>query len=184
MWKRLIYIILPAMMLIAACKRIKDLADISVTVPYTGETELPALGGGGTPIPGGVNLSLPVIGVETQSAKYIEEYNTSPDNVKHAILRELSMQLLTPPNGTFDFVDSIEVYISARGLPEIMSAYRYGIPPGTDSVAMQCIDDNLKAYFLKDSIFIRLQAHFISVPDSALKLRMNTKFNVVANPLY
>ena len=184
--KRLVLLLLVIILIPAeSCRKIRDLANININIPYSTQVTIPAVYEDGVPIPfGGVNASIGPVAIATNSKQYIQEYNTSPDKILHVKLKQLSLKLLSPEGETLDFFDTVRVYISAEGQPEFLAAYYFGRPNGQDSIAMVCSDMNLKSYFLADVMYFKLNARFNRVPEPGTTLGIYSVFNMLANPLY
>ena len=172
---------------ILGCNKVKNLADINVDLPYSTQVNVPAVDGQlpGTPIPGGAILDFPTVGVETKSKQYLAEYHTDGNNIRKLDLKSLSIQMLMPPNQNFNFLDTIQVYIGAGALPEVLVAYKYNIPQNTNTVEFITVTDvNLKDYFLADTIRLHMRARINAAPASATQLNIASVFHMLANPLY
>lgn len=169
----------------ASCDKITELADINTNIDYKETVNLPALPGNiDTLPPGGLTAYFPGQGFATNSDQYVSEKGTSPNLVKHVKLTKLSTSVKDPASGNFDFVDTLQVFLFAKGMEEKLVAYKYNVPKGQSKIDLDCVADlNLKDYFLKDSMFLRFGGHFVSVPDSTSKIELATTFNMLANPL-
>ncbi|HXS36989.1 MAG TPA: hypothetical protein VN721_09825 [Flavipsychrobacter sp.] len=169
-----------------SCKKIKKLATINVNIPYSGVLGLPDLSHDTLinfdSFPHGISVSLPPYGMPTYSQQFLSQYNTSPSKVNSAKLQSYTMQILKPVGGYFDFIDTVQIYLSAPNQPEVLVAYNNNVPHDQNTVTMTSTYTELKNYFLQDSMFIRVYANFIKKPagDSIL---MSTNFNVQADPL-
>lgn len=180
--KKLTAIIL-ATLTLHSCQRITNGLEVKFSVPQTRQVSAPGLPGNPPIPPQGLTTSLLPVGVETKSEQYIREYNTSSDLVTDARLGQIKLDLQEPAGQTFDMVDSLWLFVAATGMPEVLAAHAYGIPKGLRTLDMNTADQNLKGYFLQDSMFFRLQGHFYTAPDSATTFTITTRFDVVANPL-
>jgi hypothetical protein len=180
-WFCLVLLLVP----LEACRKLKSLANINVNIPYNTQLTIPAVYDEGLPIPlGGINATVGPVALETRSAQYLEQYNTSPEKILHVKLSKLVLKVLSPANENIDFMDTARIYISANGQPEFLAAYYYGRATGRDSMALTCSDQNLKNYFLADVIYIKLNGRFNRVPAPGTTLGIYSTFNLLANPLY
>lgn len=180
-------ILLVAAMLLSGCDgcdKVKQLANINKDIEYKETVDLPGLPGGDTVVPaGGISADLPRYAMATNSAEYLKQYNTSPNLVTHVKLKSLGMTIVAPDAQYFNFLDSVRLFVNAPGLPEQLAAYKYNIAKGMKTVDMDVADLNLKEYFLKDSMYFRINAHFTGIPDDSTKLEIKSVFNILANPL-
>jgi len=169
------------------CNKINQLADINVNIPYNTQVTVPQVDGDtvGFPLPpGGVAVSFPTIAIATNSQQYIAEYNTSTDKILNVDLQSLALQILSPANQNFNFLDSVEIYISTKSLPEMLVAYAYNIPKGQTSLNLTTeANVNLKTYFIQDTIIFRLNTHINAIPASGTQLNIASTFHLLANPL-
>jgi len=172
-----------ALLIVTSCKKLTDLANIKFVIPYSKTVAVPGLPGNPFIPPTGLTTSIPTIAVESKSEEYIKKYNTSSELITKVIFTELKLEITEPATQNFDLVDSIWLFVSASGLPEVQSAHYFNVPKGTRTIDMVTSDVNMKEYFLKDSMYFRLQGHFHNAPDSASVFTISSKFDVTANPL-
>lgn len=184
--KRLILLLCLLLVLpMSACRKIRDLANIDINIPYSTEVTLPVFYDEGMPIPfGGFSGTIGPIALQTNSQEYMAQYHTRADMIRYVRLAQLSVKVLAPVGETVDFFDTVRVYISAPGQPEFLAAYHYGPPAASDSIALTCSEENLKNYFLSDVIYVKMNGHFNRVPAPGTRVGIYSVFNMVANPLY
>lgn len=168
-----------------ACEKAKELATFDKDVPYSYALEFPNNTGipASTPIPGGFPLSYN-FAYETKAQQYIKDFHTSRDNVIHVKLKNLTMQLIQPTGANFNFTDSIKLYVTGTGLPDLLVAYRIPMPINETNVEMNVVDANIKEYFLQDSLHVRLNATINATPPAGARVNLNTNCTLRANPLY
>jgi len=170
-----------------ACNKVKQLANINVNIPYSSQITIPLFAGDSAGIalpPGGATLPFPVLPVATNSQQYLSEYNTSSSKILDVDLNSLAMQILSPASQNFNFLDTIQVYISANSQPEMLVAYMYNIPKGLTTLNLITNTGvNLKNYFVQDTIYFRLNAHINAIPASGTQLNIASVFHLLANPL-
>lgn len=183
--KRLVLSTVSAALMLMGCSKIKRLADINVDIPYETELSVPAVDGNPeTQLPVSLPLSFPATGVETNSKENLSKYGTATNLVTTVYLKSLSLQIKSPAGKTFNFLDNVQVYISAEGLPEQLVAYQYNIPKGRSVLDLATNTDvNLKEYYLKDIIYLRMITTINAIPPTGVVLGVNSVFHMVANPL-
>ncbi|OSZ78524.1 hypothetical protein CAP35_09820 [Chitinophagaceae bacterium IBVUCB1] len=184
--KKPVLALLAAFVLIASCKKIKEVAQqatiITKNVEYNEEIAIPD--NPGIPLPvGGVKVGLPAFGSPTYIGDFLKENNTTTDRLISAKPSRLGIKLLTPPTSNLDYVDSLWIYISAKGLPETLAAYKYPIPKGTKEIDGSVVDKDFKEYFVKDTLYYRVEGHFTKYPDSSTTLQLYGTFKVQASPI-
>lgn len=184
MKRKFTLVIVAALIVTASCKKLIQLADIHFSVPNTETVTVDGLEGN-PPIPVniGKKATLPPVPVPTNSEEYINQYNTSSSLIKEVVLGELNMEILEPSTQTFDLVDSLWLYISADGLPEILVAHQFNIPDDVRKLDLNTSEDNLKDYFLKETINFKIEGYFMKAPDSGTTFNITTRFDAIANPL-
>ena len=187
MTRRILLPVIALGLFFAGCTKVKNLANINVNIPYQQQFAIPdypgALGGVTLP-PGGGTLPFPAVPVPTNSQYYLTQYHTSAEKIIKVGLKSLSLQILSPANQNFDFLDNVQVYISARTLPEMLLAYSYSVPKGVTTLDLATSTEvNLKDYFIQDTIYLRLSAHINATPLPGTQVNMASVFNLLANPL-
>lgn len=171
------------LLVFTSCDALKDKVAVKFDVPYSSEVAVKGLPGNPTIPSTGMKLTLFSTAEATKSDEYIKQNNTSSELLQEAKLSELKLEMKAPENQNFDLVDSIWVYLSATGMTEIKAAYKYDIPKNTKSIEMNLEDINVKDYFLKDSIFLRVEGHFYKSLDTNTIMNISGKLSAVANPL-
>ncbi len=170
----------------ASCQKIKSLANINFNIPFSQTVETPAIDGYnyGLPLPnGGATLPFPAVSVATNSQELFDKYHASSKNLVSARINNIDLQI-TSAGQNFDFLDTIQLYISAQNLPEMLVAYQYNIPKGQTRVDLAIVPDkNLKEYVVKDSVTLRLNAHINALPKPGTQVMAEGVFRVTANPL-
>jgi len=186
--KKTIYLAITVGLMIAAgCSKIKQLANISVNIPYSQDISVPQVAGDtfGVALPaGGAPLPFPSFPVVTNSQQYIAQYNTSTSKIVSFDLTSMQVQILSPANQNFNFLDTIQIFISASNQPEVLVAYQYGATTDQTILTLSVVSDvNLKNYFIQDTMYFRVNTHINAIPASGTQLKIVSDFNLVANPL-
>lgn len=134
----------------AGCKKFDEYTKFeigyneSIIIPSSTSTLLP------------FNLFTPEI--ETNSESKFEVNNTRKDLVEDIRLTELTLNITKPEDGSFNFLESIEVYLSAKGLDELKVAWKNEIPNETgNKLLLETSDKNLEAYIKKDELSLRVK---------------------------
>jgi hypothetical protein len=170
-----------------ACNGIKNLANINIDIPYSSQVSVPDVPGytTGIPLPT-VGLDLPsvTVGFATNSQTYLSQYGTAANMVVSVTLKGMNIQIQSPPGQNFDFLDNIQIYMSAKGQPEVLAVSQSSIPKGTTTMVLTPNQElNLKNYFVQDTIYMRLAGHINALPAAGEQLNINSVFHLVANPL-
>ncbi len=185
--KTLFFTIIALICVCSGCGKVRQLTNINVDIPYNYQQSVPSIPGDTvtTVLPvGGIPLPFPSVGIATNSQQYIATYGTATNLVLNVYLKSLAIQIQTPPNQNFNFLDYMDVYISSRTQPEVLIASQHAVAKGQSTLNL--VPDttvNLKSYFLEDTIYFRLSAHINAVPPAGEELNMATVLHMLANPL-
>ncbi len=175
--------------LLQSCIKINPISNlnINVNIPYTQQVTVPQVAGDtfGVALPGsGISLSLPTVPFATNSQQYISQYNTAANKIQEVDLDSFAMQVLSPGSQNFDFLDSVQLYLSAPSQPEVLVAYNYDIARGQTTLNLNTITSvDLKSYFIQDTIYLRINTHINAIPATGTQLNTNTVFHMLANLL-
>ncbi len=105
---------------LSACHKANNTARIAFDIPYTQTTGLPAVTGyaEATSIPpGGAAMPFAPVNVATNAQHFFDQNGITSKNVISTYMGSMSVQMTTPGFHYFDFLDKIEMYISAPGQP-------------------------------------------------------------------
>ncbi len=184
--KKPVIVLCSALVLFASCKKIKEAAQQAtiVTKVIDDEQELAIPNYPAIPFPPqGVKIELPPFGNPTYIGDFLKEYNTTTDRLISARATKLGLKLITPTTGNLDYVDSLWIYVSAKGLPEQLAGYIYPVPKGSRDLAGTPVDKDLKEYFTRDTLFYKVAGHFTRYPDSNTKILLYSSFKIEASPI-
>ncbi|MBS1772369.1 MAG: hypothetical protein JST82_05885 [Bacteroidetes bacterium] len=182
--KRISFVLIALVIILVSCgKTLKDLITIHKNLDYKQSVDIPNITKADTFPAQGISVDFLKYTIVTNSSNFVKENNTSTDLLTSVKAASLGMTLTNPANGYLNFMDSVRVYISADNLPEQLAAYRYNIPNLLKTIDLTCNDIELKEYFIKDSMYVRIAAHFTKYPDSNSKADVNTTLSITANPL-
>lgn len=145
-----IFILLILPILLIQCKKFDEYTKFemeyeeSVVIPSSTNQLLP------------FNLFTPAI--ETNSESTFEVNDTRKDLVESIQLTALTLTITEPGNGNFNFLESIEVYISADGLEETKVAWKNSVPANSaNELSLETTELNLEAYIKKDQFSLRVK---------------------------
>jgi hypothetical protein len=105
-----------------------------------------------------IGVPLPTSNVPTSSNFEFQNNGTDAKHVQDVKLDALTLSIKSPASQTFNFLNSIRVYISADGLQEIEIAYLESIPTSVQSIYLTTTGVKLDAYLKKDSYSLRIKA--------------------------
>lgn len=181
---RTIAFVLATLVVYTSCKKLTSLADINFSIPIEQSANVDGLPNSPyIPPNDGLKASIPAIPVPTNIEQYSSDNNTNTDLIRHIYIGSLSLEVNEPQSQTLDLVDSLWVHLAAAGLPELLVAHKYDIQKGIRSIDLNTAEDDIRNYFLADTVYFRVEGHFNKAPDSASKFTIKGKFDAVANPL-
>lgn len=83
--------------------------------------------------------------------------DTRKDLVEKITLKKLELTLTNPSNTDFSFLESINIFISAEGIPETKIAWKDNIPSDISNFLILDVSEiNLKEYIIKDNFVLKL----------------------------
>ena len=107
----------------------------------------------------GINLPINLLTpeMETDSEAEFAIHNTRKDLIEEILLTEMKMNITSPSDQRFDFLNEVSVYINAEGLSEIKIAEANDIPEniGTE-LELTTLDNDLSEYIKKDKFSLRV----------------------------
>jgi len=127
-----------------SCEKLKELTRFDLS--YNTSITLPATLGINLPF----TIYTPSITTNTESVLAVND--TRKDLIEEVTIKSVILSITDPTDEDFSFLKSIDVYIVADSLDEILVAYRNGITNDVgDTLHLVTISDDLKEYIKKDS---------------------------------
>lgn len=175
--KNISYAIMGIMILLStSCKKISELTKFDLR--YNNETTIEA--GVGTLLPFDINTP----DIPTQTEDEFKGHNTGKNLVQSIKLKELKISIVSPADQNFDFLKSIEVYISASGQQEIKAAWKTDMSDaGVKEIVLDCSTADLKPYVMSDTYKLRLKNTTDKVLNQDVNIKIASVFTVDANVL-
>ncbi len=131
-----------------SCKKLDKLTEFDIVY----HTEITI----STGIPVNLPFDIPTPAIETNSEEEFENNNTHKDLIEKIYLKKMELTITDPANGTFDFLNSIEIYIVADGLPEKKIAWKNPVPSNIgNTLRLETTGDDLQDYIKKDSFRLK-----------------------------
>lgn len=159
-----------------SCDKLNELTifDISTTT----EIVIPATAGVNLP------FSMTTPNIETNSSSTFENNDTRADLIQDIRLTTCNLEVTSPSNGNFDFLNSIEIYISTQELPEILVAEKQNIPEdGRTTLSLDVSNEDLSEYIKSEQYDMRTKIVTDQVPGSEVRIDASTIFRVDAKVL-
>ena len=163
-----------ALLLAVGCKKIDEL--LTFYIDDTQNIKVAA----SSPI--GLNTFAP-IAMPTQSSAKFANNNTSADLVKDVSLNKLTLTIADPNTENFDFLRSIEIYISTNSNDQILLASLSEIPSGAQTITLKPTGAKLDNYIKASSYTLTTKATIAKLISRDITIRSDSRFKVTADPL-
>ncbi|WP_405293421.1 hypothetical protein [Algibacter sp. Ld11] len=119
--------------------------------------------------------------VTTNSESTFENNNTKKDLIEAINLTDMELELTSPEEGNFNFLNSINIYISAEDEEEILIAWIDEVPETTDnSLLLDTTSEDLKVYIKSDTYTLRVEAVIDELISENHNIDVNSTFFVDA----
>jgi hypothetical protein len=94
----------------------------------------------------------------TNIQERIDNEGSSSKLIDRVTLTKLTLLINNPTNGNFDFLNSVEIYLSSNNLPEILAAWQYDIPENSSrALDLSTGNTNLKEYMKESNLTLRVK---------------------------
>ena len=173
--KRIIlFLLLP--LLFMQCKRLSEFTkfdmeyDETVVIPSTIGINLP------------FNIYTPPVNSKSESE--FEFNDTRKDLIEEITLTTLELTITSPESGDFRFLRSIEIYLAADSLEEILVAWKDNIPSDIDKfLELETSSADLQEYIKKDAFKLRVETKTDQIIESDHEVQIHSVFFVDARIL-
>lgn len=144
--------------------------ETQITIPGTPSTDLP--------------LDIPTPNIETNIGDIFANQNTNADLIEEVSLKEMTLNITMPDSQTFEFLKSIEIFISSDSLPEQRIAFLDSIPADVgQELTLEATGVNLKEYLLGANYTLRISAPLNSLVAEDTDVKISLIFFVDAKIL-
>ena len=162
-------------MFLSSCRNVDP--ELNFYIATSGQYSLPA----NTVV--NVPLSDTIANIATNSQAIFSSNNTRADLLSEITLSNLSLELINPIDGNFNFVEAITVYINAEGLPEKQIANIVEPDPNVRQIFLQINGADLQDYLIKSKYSMRVVTITRAFLLNAVDIELNSRFLVKAKPL-
>lgn len=98
-------------------------------------------------------------GFDLSQSQQFENQGYSKDQVDSVHMLELNLRIVEPANANFDFLDSIQFYAEAEGLPRVLVAELAVVPDGVTQLALDVeASVELQPYVIAPSMTLTTEA--------------------------
>lgn len=122
-------------------------------------------------------VSLPT---QTRAETSFQANGTNSSLVESIELESIVLTFVDPATANFDFMESIEIYISTDSLPEIEIAELDEIPYGLTTITLEIEQERLTEYIKSDQFKLRAIANFRRETRDTRRLNVATRFFIDA----
>lgn len=174
--KNILVLFLTIPFLFVSCKKLDKLTQFEMKFNET--VVVPASSGIHLPF----NLFTPEIHSNAETTLSVND--TRKEYVEEIKVTHLDITLELPASGDLSFLKSIEIFLSAEGLPEIKIAWKAQVPADTGQyLELETTDANLKDYILKEKFSLRVSTVTDEILTSDHHLEIHSVFFVDAKIL-
>ena len=90
--------------------------------------------------------------IETNSTTFFTDNGISTDLIDKVSLKKMELTVTSPTTGNFNFIKSLDIYISATGLDKTKIASLSNVSPGLTMVPLVVESVDLKQFLMKDKV--------------------------------
>jgi hypothetical protein len=123
------------------------------------------------------------IPVTTRSDETFRNNNTAADKVKDVSLNKLTLSITDPAGQNFDFLQSIELFISTDANDQVRLAYLDQVPRGVSSIELTSTNAKLDKYLKAATYTLTTKAQLAQPISRNVTVKAESRFKVTADPL-
>ena len=176
MKKSILLLLCSIFLFVTSCKEVDKLTHFNMD--YDSHTTIPATFG--------INLPIDVWtpDIPTNSTTTFESNDTRKDLIEVIVLKKMKLTITSPESASWDFLKTIEIYISADGSEEKKIAWLENIPQnGAKVIDLETSSDDLKEYIKKDEYKLRTKTVTRQLISQDIEVDINASFYVDAKIL-
>lgn len=158
-----------------SCDKVDDLLTFYINQEETIRVE--------SNFPIGIVTPLSPIPVTTNSEETFKNNKTRAELVKDVSLNKLTLTIADPANENFDFLRSIELYLSSEKSGETKIAFLDEVPKGVSSIELKSTNAKLDEYIKGDTYTIRTKASVGKPITRDISIKAAMRFKVTADPI-
>jgi hypothetical protein len=96
-----------------------------------------------------------LLNLDITSSQELQNQGVAPGDIQQVYLSDFVLTATDPPGSDLAFLESVEVFVSAPDLPEVIIASASGFPEGVSEVAFDLEDVDLTDYAISASMNLR-----------------------------
>lgn len=117
----------------------------------------------------------------TNIQEKIDTEGSASKLVDQVTLTQMNLAINTPANGNFNFLNSVEIYLSSASQPEILAAWKYEISENNSKILdLVTGNTNLKEYIKDSGLTLRVKIVTDKLVPYNLDVTANETFHVKA----
>lgn len=117
----------------------------------------------------------------TNIQEKIDTEGSTSKLVDQVTLTRMNLAINNPENGNFNFLNSVEIYLSSSSQPEILAAWKYQIPENNSKVLdLETGNTNLKEYIKDNGLTLRIKIITDKLVPYDLDVTSNETFHIKA----
>ncbi len=122
--------------------------------------------------------------ISSNSESTFDSNNTNKDLIEYIELTSMVLEITSPSNGDFDFLNSIEIFISAEDQAEVKIAWKENIPSNSgNKIELETSGADLTNFIKKDKFILRLETVTDELITSDHHINVKSEFFVDAKIL-
>lgn len=136
-------------------------------------------------VPMGGLVKIPTPPVTTSSYSEFDAHNTRTDLVEEVKLTQLTLTIVSPKSGDFNFLEELKIYIEAEaeGLAEKEIAYTLEIADNSTQLSLETSGIDLTKYIQAESFQLRVKLTTDELIDEDHEILVDARFFVDAKIL-
>ena len=172
--KKVIFVCLLSVFAILSCKKLSELLTFEISnsenikIPASGLVSVPLI----APVP-----------VTMNSEESFENNNTKANLVKDVSLTKLTLTIIDPATGNFNFLKSITIYIGTDQNDKVLLASLDNVPTGVTTIELISHNSKLDKYIKASTYTLYTEVTLRANVTNELTVRADSKFKVTADPL-
>ncbi|PVY44194.1 hypothetical protein [Pontibacter virosus] len=158
-----------------SCDKVDDLLTFYINQEETIRIE--------STFPIGVVTPLSPIPVKTNSSETFKNNKTRAELVKDVSLNKLALTIANPSDENFDFLRSIEIYLSNDKGEETKIAYLNEVPKGVKAIELKSTNAKLDKYIKGETYTVKTRAAIAKPITRDVEIKAAMRFKVTADPI-
>lgn len=159
---------------IIGCKKVRELTYFNINQSTT--LTIPATNVVGVG-------SIPAVPVTNNAQSEFKKQGTEDKYVEEVKLQDITLSIQSPQGHSFNFLNSIKIFISAPGHNETLLASKENVPENVSSFSLETTGENLDRFIKADSYSLRIETVTDELLSEEVKILTEMIFRVRAKVL-